>query len=48
MQPTVEDRFNYVNILFVIAKYGASDAIYPCNVVEKIHEYFRSKMRQYL
>jgi transposase InsO family protein len=27
---------------------GASEAVYPCNVVEKIHEYFRSKMCQYL
>jgi hypothetical protein len=31
-----------------LANYGASEAVYPCNVVEKIHEYFRSKMRQYL
>ncbi len=30
-----------------LAKYGASEAVYPCNVVEIIHE-FRSKMRQYL
>ncbi len=29
-----------------LAKYGASEAIYLCNVVEKIHQYFRPKMRQ--
>ena len=28
--------------------YGASEAVYLCNLVEKIHEYFRSKMRQCL
>ncbi len=29
--------------------YGASEeAVYLCNVVEKIHQYFRSKMRQFL
>ncbi len=26
-----------------LANYGASEAFYPCIVVEKIHEYFRSK-----
>ncbi len=31
-----------------LANYGASEAVYPCNVVEKIHKYFRSKMRTYL
>ena len=31
-----------------LANYGASEAVYPCNVVKKIHEYFRSKMRQCL
>jgi hypothetical protein len=30
-----------------LANYSASEAFYPCIVVEKIHEYFRSKMRQY-
>jgi hypothetical protein len=43
--------FIYVNILIrstCLANYGASEAVYPCNVVEKIHEYLRSKMRQYL
>jgi hypothetical protein len=29
-----------------LANYGASEAIYLCNVVEKIHQYFRPKMRQ--
>ncbi len=29
-----------------LANYGASEAFYPCIVGEKIHEYFRSKMRQ--
>jgi hypothetical protein len=27
-----------------LAHYGASEAIYLCNVVEKIHQYFRPKM----
>ncbi len=43
--------FNYVNIFIrnmCLANCGASEAVYPCNVEEKIHEYFRSKMRQYL
>jgi hypothetical protein len=43
--------FSYVNIFIrsmCLANCGASKAVYPCNVVEKIHEYFRSKMRQYL
>jgi hypothetical protein len=43
--------FSYVNIFIrnmCLANYGASEAVYPCNVVEKIHEYFRSKMRQCL
>jgi hypothetical protein len=31
-----------------LANSGASEAIYLCNVVEKIHEYFRPKMRQML
>jgi hypothetical protein len=26
-----------------LANYGASEAIYLCNVVEKIHQYFRPK-----
>ncbi len=29
-----------------LANYGASEAIYLCNVVEKINQYFRPKMRQ--
>ncbi len=29
-----------------LANYGASEAIYLCNLVEKIHQYFRPKMRQ--
>jgi hypothetical protein len=43
--------FSYINIFICsmcLANCGASEAVYPCNVVEKIHEYFRSKMRQYL
>jgi hypothetical protein len=39
--------FSYVNIFvrnMCLANYGASEAVYPCNVVEKIHEYFRSKI----
>jgi hypothetical protein len=43
--------FSYVNIFIrsmCLTHCGASEAVYPCNVVEKIHEYFRSKMRQYL
>ncbi len=43
--------FSYLNIFIrsmCLANYGASEAVYPWNVVEKIHEYFRSKMRQYL
>jgi hypothetical protein len=32
--------------VYVSRKYGASEAIYLCNVVEKIHQYFRPKMRQ--
>ncbi len=43
--------FSFLNIFIpslCLASYGASEAVYPCNVVEKIHEYFRSKMRQYL
>jgi hypothetical protein len=44
----VFSRLNiFINSL-CLASYGASEAVYPCNVVEKIHEYFRSKMRQYL
>jgi hypothetical protein len=31
-----------------LANYGAIEVVYPCNVVEKIHGYIRSKMRQYL
>ncbi len=31
-----------------LAKYGASEAIYLCKVVEKIHQYLRPKMRQIL
>ena len=41
-------RLNIFIISLCLASYGASEAVYPCNVVEKIHEYFRSKMRQYL
>jgi hypothetical protein len=26
-----------------LANYGASEAIYLCNLVEKIHQYFRPK-----
>jgi hypothetical protein len=33
----------YVYVVFGLANYGASEAVYPCIVVEKIHEYFRSK-----
>ncbi len=43
--------FSCLNIFILslcLASYGASEAVYLCNVVEKIHEYFRSKMRQYL
>jgi hypothetical protein len=43
--------FSYVNIFIhsmCLANCGSSEAVYPCNVVEKIHEYYRSKMRQYL
>jgi hypothetical protein len=43
--------FSLLNIFIIslcLASYGASEAVYPCNVVEKIHEYFRSEMRQYL
>jgi hypothetical protein len=43
--------FSYVNIFIhsmCLANCGASETVYPCNVVEKIHEYFGSKMRQYL
>ncbi len=29
-----------------LANYVFSEAIYLCNVVEKIHQYFRPKMRQ--
>jgi len=33
-----------INIYFMscvcLANYGASEAVYPCVVVEKIHEYF--------
>ncbi len=31
-----------------LANNGAREAIYLCNVVEKIHQYFRPKMRQML
>jgi hypothetical protein len=31
-----------------LANYGASEAVYLCNGVVKIHQYFRPKMRQYL
>ncbi len=47
----VEERIYYVNIFIrnmCLANYGTSEAVYPCNVEEKIHEYFRSKMRQCL
>ena len=47
----VEDRIQIVNIFMpcvCLANYGASEAVYPCVVVEEIHEYFRSKMRQCL
>jgi len=44
----VFSRLNIFIISLCLARYGASEAVYPCNVVEKIHEYFRSKMRQYL
>jgi hypothetical protein len=37
---------NIFFIVYVSRKYGASEAIYLCNVVEKIHQYFRPKMRQ--
>ncbi len=43
--------FSCVNIFtrsMCLANCGASEAVYPCNVVEKIHEYLRSKMSQYL
>jgi hypothetical protein len=29
-----------------LANYGDSEVIYLCNIVEKIHQYFRPKMRQ--
>jgi hypothetical protein len=44
----VFSRLNIFIISLCLASYGVSEAVYPCNVVEKIHEYFRSKMRQYL
>jgi hypothetical protein len=44
----VFSRLNIFIISLCLASYGASEAFYPCNVVEKIHKYFRSKMRQYL
>jgi hypothetical protein len=31
-----------------LANYGASEAIYLCNIVEKIYQYFRPKMRHVL
>ena len=33
----------YVYVVLCHANYGASEAVYPCIVVEKIHEYLRSK-----
>ncbi len=48
---TVEDRivvkYNLVSYI-CLANYGANEAIYLCNGVVKIHQYFRPKMRQYL
>jgi hypothetical protein len=41
--------FNRLNIFIrnmCLANYGASEAIYLCNVVEKIHQYFRPKTHQ--
>jgi hypothetical protein len=37
---------NIFIFVYVSRKYGASEAIYLCNVVEKIHQYLRPKMRQ--
>ncbi len=43
-QHSVEDCILVINIYFMscvcLANYGASEAVYPCVVVEKIHEYF--------
>jgi len=40
----VEDCILVINTYFIsymcLANYGASEAVYPCVVVEKIHEYF--------
>ncbi len=33
----------YIYVVLCLANYGASEAVYPCIVVEKIHEYFRPK-----
>jgi hypothetical protein len=44
--PVTQSRSAYRSMC--LANYGTSEAVYPCNVVEKIHEYFRSKMRQCL
>ncbi len=30
----------YIYVVSCLANYGASEAVYPCVVVEKIHEYF--------
>ena len=29
-----------IDVVSCLANYGASEAVYPCVVVEKIHEYF--------
>ncbi len=39
---------NMCRICICLANYGASEAVYLCNVVRKILQYFRPKMRQYL
>ncbi len=30
----------YIYVVSCLANYGASEAVYPCDVVEEIHEYF--------
>jgi hypothetical protein len=51
---TVEDRIvvKYIHSQYVsyicLANYGASEAVYLCNGVVKIHQHFRPKMRQYI
>ncbi len=30
----------YIYVVLCLANYGASEAVYPCVVVEEIHEYF--------